>query len=250
MRCLFSVEFPFFLRMIHVRYECRTSQSHLGKDVDFFRYHKTKSVYSRRLRRTRKRRNAENSFYQFHRPMTTEYMMNSYWTILLDRKLHSTNSKNYAIQVAKATILTLEKWEKRPETKTEKTVRFGRKLEAQSTEQLLKFYSSNFSVRILAAHLKNETFPHAKGKIALYVRENQTDAQLTKLAEKIFANKVLSAFFYFRWKRTNISFEMQTSQFFPLANAFWASHEHGFQNFCSTQKCILCSYMNNIYIFS
>lgn len=110
--------------------------------------------------------------------------------------------------------------EKRPETKTEKTVRFGRKLEAQSTEQLLKFYSSNFSVRILAAHLKNETFPHAKGKIVLYVRENQTDAQLTKLAEKICANKVLSAFFYFRWKRTNISFEMQTSQFFPLANAF------------------------------
>lgn len=142
--------------------------------------------------------------------------------------------------------------EKRPETKTEKTVRFGRKLEAQSTEQLLKFYSSNFSVRILAAHLKNETFPHAKGKIAFYVRENQTDAQLTKLAEKICANKVL------RWKRTNISFEMQTSQFFPLANdvnlpmelALSELHMNTASKISVLRKNVSYVLMNNIYIFS
>lgn len=134
MRCLFSVEFPFFFRMIHVRYECRTSQSHLGKDVDFFRYHKTKSVYSRRLRRTRKRRNAENSFYQFHRPMTTEYMMNSYWTISTQPETALYQFTNI-MQSAwpKQVFLLLWNWEKNLEWKT---IRFGGKLEAKSSGQL------------------------------------------------------------------------------------------------------------------
>lgn len=71
-----SVEFPFFFWMIHVQQHFNP----IWENVDFSSHHKTKNVYLRRWKIS-KEEIVENSFYQFHSPMTTEYMMNfSYWT--------------------------------------------------------------------------------------------------------------------------------------------------------------------------
>lgn len=89
--CLFS-RISIFLANDSRTRMWHTTQSHLGKRWIFPSHQKDKKRTPRpnALFKTNgeisEDEMAENSFYQFHSPMTTEYMMNSYWTIQLNRK--------------------------------------------------------------------------------------------------------------------------------------------------------------------
>lgn len=68
-------------------------------ETNFMKQTEKNNVYLRRWK-IRAREMAENSFYQFHRPLTIEYMMNSYWADpQLKRMLEN---PNYAIRIVTA----------------------------------------------------------------------------------------------------------------------------------------------------
>lgn len=212
-----SVEFTFFFRMIHVRSLCHTSQSHLGKDVDFFRHHKTKSVYFERRRKHEWKEMQKTAFTNF----TGQWWLNTWWIHIeqsqLNRKLHSTKENMQSVW-PKQLFLLLWKWRRKCMLREnrkwrEKTIRFGGKLKAQPSDQLWSstLQTSRFVFWQLTWKMKLSL---VWKQISLDAQENQTDTQLVKLAgKKLCTNKVfiftlceIMVSKYWLWNAENFNF--------------------------------------------